>query len=345
MNVIERALLDHRDELGLAALGLDDRLQTALLTPRFVTSRHVVAMVFAEGDPRPRAIAKIPRMPGDDAGVATEARILRRLASLSGTAVPGVPVVLGTTEVGGRMMLVETAVSGAPFGQAQVVRDLDRAVAAGARFAANLPQVLSPSENTGWYDDVLRAPLDRLSRQIGREADVAELCARTHTVLAPLRRVPLPAVIEHGDLSFPNLFFAEDTGELLVIDWERANDRGLPGHDLIFFLQFLSQCLHGFATPEEQIGAFDRAFVGVGAWARPVLDQHLAGSGVHPELSGLLIVASWARTAATLADRLGAHPETDHGDAAAVAMLAERDVTLWRHALDRAEDGGLLFRG
>ncbi|MGY1636652.1 phosphotransferase family protein [Geodermatophilus sp. SYSU D00742] len=345
-NLVRTALVEHAEDLRLATLGLDHRLQTTLLTPRFPTSRHVVALVFAPGDRRPRVVAKIPRRPGDDAGVRTEAHVLRRLETLGGSAVTGVPVVLGTPDVHGRTMLVETAVQGTPLGLAEVARDVPRAVRAGADFVSRMPVVRPPQDNGNWYEGALTAPLEALGRLAGADSEITALVTRTHAVLDPLREVPLPAVFEHGDLGWPNLFLAEDGSTLLVIDWERATEDGLPGHDLTFYLQYVSQCLHGFDPRTTLLTAFDRAFVGPGAWAGPTLRDHLEERGISPRLGGLLVVACWARAAATLVSRLGTDRQDDGSSAAAVreAVVQDRDVVLWRHALRRAEDGDLFTR-
>jgi aminoglycoside phosphotransferase (APT) family kinase protein len=339
MNLIEQVLIERFEELGLAPLGFGRRLQSVVLTPRFPTSRHVVALVFSDGDPRPRVVAKIPRRSRDDDGVRTEARVLRLLKSLAADAVPGVPAVLGTVDVDGRTMLVETAVHGVALDPAQVLRNPDGAVTAGVRFLAGRPMIRRAEDNTNWYAGALTQPLAALARLAPPEGEIESLCARTHAVLEPLRQVPLPAVVEHGDMSHPNLFLTEDRSSLLVIDWERATVEGLPGHDLVFFLQYVSQCMRGAVTRPDQLAAFDDAFVGPGGWARPVLATHLAERGVSPDLAGLLVLASWARTAASLVPRLGAGGPAGGSEATALAeaLTADRDVALWRHALDRAE--------
>jgi hypothetical protein len=136
MNLVERILLEHFDSLRLADAGLGRDLQTVLVTPRFPTSRHVVALILASRDPRPRAVAKIPRRHLDDAGVLTEAEILRCLEDLAGGPLPGVPRLLGTVDADGRTMLVETAVDGVALDPTLVVRDIDGAVAAGCEFVS-----------------------------------------------------------------------------------------------------------------------------------------------------------------------------------------------------------------
>src|SRR4051794_25224992 len=206
MNLVERILLEHFDSLRLADAGLGRDLQTVLVTPRFPTSRHVVALILAGRDPRPRAVAKIPRRHLDDAGVLTEADILGRLENLAGGPLPGVPRLLGTVDADGRTMLVETAVDGAALDPALVARDVDGAVAAGGTFVAGLPLVLSADENPDWYAQTIAEPLAELATLVPLDGQTESWCARTHQVLAPLREAPVPAVLEHGDLSHPNIF-------------------------------------------------------------------------------------------------------------------------------------------
>ena len=342
MNLVERVLTECYDELGLAAVGLPRHMDTVLLTPRFVTSRHLIALVSRRGDSRPLVVAKIPRRSGDNQGVQHEAATLRRLTWLTGSPVPGVPLLLGTVDVGGHTLLVETAVQGAPLDPPRVRLDRDGAVRAGTAFVDGLPVVRTAEDNQDWYGAALVEPLRALADLVPLDGETARLCARTHAALEPLRDAVLPAVFEHGDLSDPNLFIGAD-GVLQVIDWERATTSGVPGHDLVFFLQFLAEASAGATARAARIAAFDDAFVGPGAWTRPVLVDHLAARGVDPALLPLLIVATWARTSATLVARLV--PDSGRGAAAAPspqalagAVAQDRDVALWRHALTRLED-------
>lgn len=339
MNLIERLLLERFDELQLGGTGLTRCIETAVLTPHFVTSRHVVALVFATGDPLPRVVAKIPRRPGDNEGVDREARMLRRLAELNGGPVAGVPAVVATVDVAGQTLLVETTVHGPELVPREVSRDLDRAVAVGAAFIGALPVVAPAEENADWYRTAVADPLAELVALAPMEGEAAELVDRTHALLEPLRTVALPAVFEHGDMSHPNLLLDTDGG-LQVIDWERATEHGLPGHDLVFYVQYLAESQRSAFTRPEQCAAFDAAFVGPHGWARPALAAHLELRGVDPAVLDALVLTSWARSAATLVDRLrpGADGVETAGDALAVAVRNDRDVVLWRHAVRRAEE-------
>lgn len=339
MNLIERLLHERYDELQLAGAGLARRFETAVLTPHFVTSRHVVALVFSTGDPRSRVVAKIPRRPGDNEGVDREARMLRRLAELNGGPVAGVPAVVATVDVEGQTLLVETTVHGPELVPREVRRDLDRAVAVGAAFIGALPVVAPAAENPDWYRTAVAGPLAELVALAPMGGEAADLADRTHALLEPLRTAALPAVFEHGDMSHPNLLLDTD-GSLQVIDWERATERGVPGHDLVFFLQYLAESERSAFTRPEQCAAFDAAFAAPDGWARRALAAHLRARGVDPALLDALVLTSWARSAATLVDRL--RPGSDElqtgGEALVSAVRDDRDVVLWRHAVDRAEE-------
>lgn len=346
MNVIERVLQERYDELGLAQLGMGREMGTVLLTPRFVTSRHVVGLVFPKGRPAPCVVVKLPRRPGDNAGVQREVDMLRAVAELTSDAPLGVPRVLGSFDVGAHTVLVETAMTGAPLDPKAVCANPSRAVHVGARFTAELPVTRDARDNIGCYEDAIAAPLRSLERHLPLAGRTAELVARTHEVLQPLRRAALPAVFEHADLSHPNIFVSTD-GALQVVDWERSTMHGLPGQDLTFFLQYVSESERAAYTRPAQLRAFDDAFLSRRGWARPTLLGHLANRGVSETLLPQLIVAAWARSAATLTSRL--MPEVQdatsvasaHAPSAAqleAAVTQDRDFWLWRHALDRAPD-------
>src|SRR6185295_18368583 len=77
-----------------------------LLTPRFRTSRHVVALLIPSGAGEPKLVVKMPRLAGDDDGIAREARVLTALREKSPSASESIPEVL-TCEDGDRPLLVE----------------------------------------------------------------------------------------------------------------------------------------------------------------------------------------------------------------------------------------------
>ena len=333
MNFIDHLLADRYEELGLDKYGIGRQWATVLLTPRFVTSRHVVALIFADGAREPSLVVKVPRQPGDNDSVRREAQVMDQLMAYGAGRGIGVPEVVAVLDVGPHAVLIETAVTGAQLNPKRVGADIAAAVSAGAAFVATLPLTRPAPENGDWYQRTIGRPLTDLASLLPLEPDLTELVKRTHAVLEPLRSAALPAVVEHGDMSHPNLFL-DRSGQLQVVDWERSRTDGVPGHDLVFYLQYLSESSELAFSRPAQVAAFDKAFGSTG-WALVHLRDHLRLRGVSPELLPLLVIAVWARSAATLAYRLNGEqgPEQARSPMRA-AVLADRDFWLWRHVVD-----------
>ncbi|MDQ0799177.1 aminoglycoside phosphotransferase family protein [Arthrobacter sp. SLBN-112] len=335
MSFVDRFLRDHFEEFALDRYGLGSRWETLLLTPRFTTSRHVVALVFPSRGSDPALVVKIPRQPGDSSGVRREAAMLDQLSAAVGS--PGVPRLVGIRDEGPYTVLVETALTGIPLDPRKVAADLPSAVAAGTGFVGALPCTHAATDNPDWYQRAVAAPLAALERLAGPDAQTGRLVERTHQLLEPLRTAQLPAVIEHGDLSHPNLLVKPGSG-LQVMDWERSLADGVPGHDLVFYLQYLSESSEQAFARDAQIAAFEKAF-GQGGWALDPLSRHLGVRGVDASLLPLLVITTWARSTATLADRLAQETEADPSQGngkVRAALEADRDYWLWRHVVTSA---------
>jgi len=335
MSFVDQFLRDHFEEFALGQYGLGSRWETLLLTPRFTTSRHVVALVFPSRGSEPALVVKIPRQPGDSSGVRREAAMLDQLSAAVDS--PGVPRLVGIRDQGPYTVLVETALTGIPLDPRKVAADLPAAVAAGTGFVGSLPCTHAATDNPDWYQRTVAAPLAALERLAGPDAQTGRLVERTHELLEPLRAARLPAVVEHGDLSHPNLLVKPGSG-LQVMDWERSLPDGVPGHDLVFYLQYLSESTEQAFARDAQIAAFDKAF-GPGGWALDPLSRHLGVRGVEASLLPLLVITTWARSTATLADRLAQEAEADPSqgkDKVRAALQADRDYWLWRHVVTAA---------
>lgn len=335
MSFVDQFLRDHFEEFALDRYGLGRRWETLLLTPRFTTSRHVVALVFPSRGSDPALVVKIPRQPGDSSGVRREAAMLDQLSAAVDS--PGVPRLVGIRDEGPYTVLVETALTGIPLDPRRVAADLPSAVAAGTGFVGSLPCTHAATDNPDWYQRAVAAPLVALERLAGPDAQTGRLVERTHQLLEPLRTTQLPAVIEHGDLSHPNLLVKPGSG-LQVMDWERSLTDGVPGHDLVFYLQYLSESSEQAFARAAQIAAFDKAF-GQDGWALDPLSRHLGVRGVDASLLPLLVITTWARSTATLADRLAQEAEADPSqgkEKVRAALEADRDYWLWRHVVTSA---------
>jgi hypothetical protein len=262
--------------------------------------------------------------------------VLRRLQELRGAG-DDVPRVLDLLPFAGTTALVETALPGPPLGPERVRAHRDAALHAGVELVERLP--VTGGHAMGWYDELVAAPVQRLLTDfpaIGAD----DLAARTHAALAGLRDTELPAVLEHGDLSHPNLLCVAPS-RLGAVDWERSVEQGLVGHDLVYLVAYVAEAVTGAATMPERLASFTRALLDPEGWGRPLLAAHLDRRGVAVELLDPLLLVCVVRAAATVAERLlGEGDAGPQARAEAGALAArDRDVVLWPHVLASLEVG------
>ena len=339
MTFVDAYLRERSEALGLRDLGLAEPWSTLLVTPWFAGSRHVIGLVHAGGTGEMKVVVKLPRRPGDDGGIAKEAGVLRELERLAPAVAARAPRVLALDRLGSQSILVETAVGGELLGPEVVRADADRALREGCALIRALPLTGRAGEEPEWFARLLGDPLERFLVAVGDPPELRGLVRRTLAHLEPLREAPLPFVFEHGDLGHPNLILRPD-GKLAAIDWERAEPRGLPLHDLAFHLAYLAEAGAGVFDRVDQLAVFDATFLRrPGAWGRRVLAQELERLELDRALLAPLVLASWARSAAGFVARLcgddpaaGAAAGRRPGPEAVLAAVTEdRDFALWRH--------------
>ena len=113
----------------------------------------------------------------------------------------------------------------------------------------------------------------------------------------------------------------------------RAPVRGLPLHDIAFFLAYVSDCLALPASRDESVRAYTAELRRPGGWAANVLVQERQRLGLEGEHVGPLIVASWARRVTGALDRLGMLTP-DIGPAEVSAVLGTiREHAFWHHVV------------
>jgi O-antigen/teichoic acid export membrane protein len=326
---------------------------TLLVTPWDEASRHVVALYFDPSTSELVSVAKFPRREWDTSGIEVEGRALHEVASDSRALVGHHPSLRGV-DLGPRPYLLETAVHGEAVNPEFVRANLDRVLESGIdlvhRLAADgsSPGGLAarrPIQRVHGPDSFVRLveePLRRFATEVPLGPEAMDLVKRTLDLLAPLRHARLPIVSEHGDLSHPNLIMTSG-GRMSAIDWERFELAGFPGHDITFFLQYVSEAKMGAVERHSQLVAFDNAFVGPAASTRSSMVGYLKPLGVDVRLLPHLVLSTWARTSAGFLERLAPmHSEQDAALAdpagLAEAFRMDRDFALWRHAVRRFGD-------
>jgi aminoglycoside phosphotransferase (APT) family kinase protein len=164
------------------------------------------------------------------------------------------------------------------------------------------------------------------------------LLERTRELVMPLSEAGLPLVLEHGDLSHPNLLVGR-RGRVAVIDWELAVLRGLPASDLFFFLTYVAMARRGARSNQEAIVALDRAFFGQGSWARTYVRRYALELGLSRDTLTPLFIACWVKQAAGLAQRVANGGEGSRmvGGDSADGVRQNWRFAAWRHAVEQAD--------
>lgn len=312
-----------------------------LITPWFEASRHVVCIYANRGKGAGTAVVKLPRRPWDISGIQREASVLDALVNHTNSLLGQVPVVREVA-LGERPYLVETVLQGHAVAPERVRADVEGVLDAANEFIRRLPVTGSTTEDREWFARLVTDPLQSVAR-LGCVAgvNVASLVEETLDLLVPIAAETLPLIFEHGDLSHPNLLRMQD-GQLGVLDWERADPKGLPLTDLCFLLQYVVECQRRAVEVPAQRLAFDAAFTGPDAWGRRRIARYLESIGLDIALAPPLIVATWARSSVSLLPRL-VNPDAKvargirngGNDAILGTFLLDRDFALWRHAVER----------
>jgi len=337
MNMVARYVTRHWDRLVPNRAGYSGRLSCLLLTPRFRASRHVVFLVLADGSPEPILVAKIPRLRGDMDSLHREAVNLQSAHAARSGGFDSIPRVLAYEECEGNQLLLETALVGQAMSPALVQRQPAACMEATMNWLyrfneATADRSKEPEESFGRLVD---RPLEQFRNLFPFTADEESLLKKTGELSSTLRATRFPGVFEHGDLSAPNLFVLKD-GSLGVVDWEMAEPRGLPAVDLFFFLTFVAFARRRAEKEKDYLAAFDEAFFGRGAWARPFVTRYAEKMQLSAEVIGALFVLCWSRYLSSLAalllgpcDTAGAALEEETAN----WLRQNRYFALWRHTL------------
>lgn len=338
-NTVLTFLEANRERLDLARYGADGPLSCVVITPRFRASSHVVFLVLAHGRPDPVLVAKTPRLAGASASIEREVANLRAVQSLRAGGFDSIPRVVAFEEYGERPLLVETALVGRSMDPATVRQHRASCCDAMAGWLAEVQRPDPQADTTNWFERLVEHPLRFFAESFPLSDAEARMVERTRELIAPLRGRALPLVVEHGDLSNPNILLLK-RGGIGVVDWELADPHGLPTCDLFFFLTYATFAAHNARTNDEYLAAFRAAFFGPAAWARPYALAYAERLDLDPELLTPLFTACWARYIAGLLGRLegSAQPQGRFGADTADWLRANRYYALWEQAVEHANE-------
>jgi aminoglycoside phosphotransferase (APT) family kinase protein len=330
---------------GAGAIDAPDSF--VLVTPQDQSSRYVVFLLLERGAREPSLVAKVPRLPEYGDALTREGELL---AAVQGTRPEGfdsIPRLVALHEHEGCLILVQTAITGRAIDHATVRRGRARAVDGVLEWLDELPaDPNAGAVEPGWFERLLETPLRRLSEGLEADRETQPLIARTAELLEPLRSAEIPLVLEHGDVGHPNLIWMHD-GRVGVVDWELAQLRGLPAHDLFFFLTYASFASGRAWTRRRQLRVFDRAFFRQEGWTLPAARGYARRRGIPESLLRQLFLACWVRQTASLLERVGGDELRRDAVSGPTGRSRRRSITsyiqqnayfaLWRHTVGQFE--------
>lgn len=345
MNSILTFLSSNWQRFGLEHLGAAEEMTSVVITPRFHASSHVVFLVLPKKRPQPVLVAKVPRLAGAGETLVREAANLRAVQGSRQGGFDSVPRVIAFEERWQRPVLIETAISGHPLDPPTVRSDRARACQLIVDWLVDVQ--LSTRRDAveveaDWYERLVAQPLSFLEANVALRAVDKDLLQRTERLAKTLKGLAIPLVVEHGDLSHPNLIvregLADGTGAG-VVDWELADMHGLPACDLFFFLAYVTFALHQARENRRHLEAFHQAFLGDEPWVVSYVRSYAQRLGLPLEALTPLFVLTWVRYLVGLLQRLeSAAPQEGVTDEETTTWLRNnRYFALWRHAMDHLE--------
>lgn len=335
MTVISSFLEAYRDRPEIARYRLGGDYATLLLTPRFKASRHVIFLLMPEGQSEPTLVAKLPRLPQASDSLEREASILQLIQTMRREKLDSVPQVIAYENYCGYPILVETAINGILMDNRYIRHHLDACCRAVLDWLIAIQPQDRAQLHTDAYKRLVRAPLRYFGEYFPLNEEESELLAATEDLIAPLTKMLLPMVIEHGDLSHPNII-VNAQGKVGVIDWELAIAEGLPACDLFFFLTYAAFARDRAGKTGDHVGAFHRAFFEKDGWARPYVKSYLRRMGIPDNAAQPLFVLCWIRYIIQLLQRLDTS-EQIIDQKTADWLRGNRYYALWRHTVTHAD--------
>ena len=205
------------------------------------SSNKLVCLVFVDAQPIPKMAVKLPRVSDSVPALEREAVNLQAIQLTRAGAVPGVPRVIFFRDCARLPVLAETVLTGRPLSvlaRRGNYREMALKVTDWLVDLANRPKARPRAE---WWDRLVESALIDFERCFGAALDSDRL-HDTRIILDALGDLPL--VCEQRDCSPWNVLISP-TGDVVVLDWESAELRGLPALDLIYFLTYLAFFVDG----------------------------------------------------------------------------------------------------
>lgn len=262
-----------RDRANLIAVnhGLPQVTSGILIAVDYAPTAKVTLLLFGS-DGVPLLAAKLARHAAGEEALTTEYDTLRSLWSAGPRSVTAeLPRPLALERIAGRLVLLSTAVRGAPLTVRYYtpghVRDTGLVAAdfamAGAWLARFQAETRCGAVTLGqeMFEEWIRPTLDRYRVEVGWSDWESGLLDHLSSLCALFRGVRVPVVAVHGDYGIGNILL--ESGRVSgVVDWELGRPAGLPFSDLLKFATSYGSYLDRASPPTRD------AIAGHPGWAR-----------------------------------------------------------------------------
>jgi len=341
MNVVTTFLSKNWHRLPVEKYGSPKRFSCVIATPRFKASRHIIFFVMIEDNAEPILVAKVPRRSGDNSRLDLEAINLRAVHSSRPGGFDSIPQVIAYEDFYQDRLLIETMIVGKPMNRAYARRRAESCIDMIAEWLIDLQAATTTPaiEEAGWFERLVEQPLQRMRDKLPLTLNDEHLINRSTKLTAPLRFREVPLVFEHGDLSHPNVMLLQKGGPG-VVDWELAEPRGLPATDFFFFLSYIAFARADAEKNSDYIDAFQKAFFGRSAWARPYIDNYVKQVPLPSDVLMPLFILTWARYVNGLMTRLldESQPAQQLDEENSEWLRSNRYYALWRYTIDHVQE-------
>ena len=295
----------------LQALPVATPLDAVLLTGGSHASNKVVAIVAPGQDRWPRLAVKFARVPSSIPDLKREHRVLRRIDALARPSSVTLPRPRFAVPVGASFAVGTSVVDASGF----ALRDNARAGQSLAeRVAAWLETLVDSASTPGdvWWVRLVDEPLRKFG-EVSTGLIDPRVRDAVETALPALRDLPL--AVEHRDCSPWNVLVGGD-GRLAVLDWESADEQGLPARDLTYFLLYWAW----FTTDPgqerdvvEALRAVRDESTRVGALAVRLERRYCEAAGLNPPQLMALRLLTWTHHAVSEHRRIAMDAEDGSG--------------------------------
>lgn len=208
-----------------------------LLTPGLRSNNKAVMLGFDPESVKPKVALKYARVREVIPALRQERENLNALEMRTHGELYGVPAVLSYQERGETAALGETILSGAPLYQGLSRRTFEPLARTATEWLIEFAHATAvPARESDFQGRIVEPVFADFVKNYGEVAD-PDLVRSAGEMLAKLN--PRELIFEHRDFSPWNLLL-DSAKKAVVLDWESAEPRGIPGLDLIYFLAYLA---------------------------------------------------------------------------------------------------------